>query len=761
MGWNPFKSKTVITVGTTVSRAVEDHLIPSALKTGAIKGIFSDNQLVENILEDVSSSLAIRTDRMYRYGKDGYINKLPSSTLLWSDQGKSKVISTLNTKHNASIVLDYFYYGMYNYNHYGWVTLIDSYGYNTDTNEIVGLKRSTGEKVFLKDMVVIVNDDELATLEAGALDQYGIAATAGPTPERPTQDFILGALKTATPFQVSYVLASSIKILYTWEVITVKKENDKDVTTKKIYNNSLTVAISVRNDTSAYFQASYFLNNKRCYWSYREDAGIYPQLDNDFATVRKANGDYFPFAYFRYNNTSLTTNVNTEEFKSTNKLLKYIGLDYAEVGAAIEENPAIQGASSGSETVEQVILILAVPAETTVEIENRYLFDYFNNIYEATGGSGVGNLLDIEISIWGARGQVVPQVSNIIEDSKFKMALTFSCIERITSMVVIGEKNTHTSGKGSKKVVKKGTTEYGDTTWTVSVPFYFYKKQVTNSISQEIRVYDLRMAYYVWQGYSSTSDGNAPILLIPLTEAITGNYTNSERELLYARSLHYVFNSKVVTKVKWYQQGWFKMVLLVVAVIIAFYDYGITLKGYLAAIAAGTMTVQTVLIAVALKILTYVAIGFAFKVFVKAVGIKNALIIAIIAFAVYGIDTLTDGGLKNLPFAQKMLQVSTGLTNAAQDVLKDAFTDLTNQASEFSLYVDKQTKLLDDARELLYSNSNLLSPFIVFGETADEYYQRVSHYGNIGVLSLDAVGSYVETALTLPKLHETVGDYYV
>ena len=47
-----FSSKKKVTVDTTVSRAIEDNLLPDSPKQGAIEGIFSnDGQLVEHIME--------------------------------------------------------------------------------------------------------------------------------------------------------------------------------------------------------------------------------------------------------------------------------------------------------------------------------------------------------------------------------------------------------------------------------------------------------------------------------------------------------------------------------------------------------------------------------------------------------------------------------------------------------------------------------------------------------------------------------------
>lgn len=45
-----FSSKKKVTVDTSVSRAIEDNLLPDSPKKGTIEGIFSDDgQLVEHL----------------------------------------------------------------------------------------------------------------------------------------------------------------------------------------------------------------------------------------------------------------------------------------------------------------------------------------------------------------------------------------------------------------------------------------------------------------------------------------------------------------------------------------------------------------------------------------------------------------------------------------------------------------------------------------------------------------------------------------
>ena len=59
-----FESETVVSVSTSVSRVIDDRLIPNSIKTGTIKGILTGDQLVENIMEDVIASMGVKGERL-------------------------------------------------------------------------------------------------------------------------------------------------------------------------------------------------------------------------------------------------------------------------------------------------------------------------------------------------------------------------------------------------------------------------------------------------------------------------------------------------------------------------------------------------------------------------------------------------------------------------------------------------------------------------------------------------------------------------
>ena len=265
----------------------------------------------------------------------------------------------------------------------------------------------------------------------------------------------------------------------------------------------------------------------------------------------------------------------------------------------------------------------------------------------------------------------------------------------------------------------------------------------------------LQLRYYIIDGHYTTGDETDDILLIPIDRSITDSYSIPDREKLYSRSLHFVFNSVQIIKVKWYQRGLFRAIITIVGIVIAVISMQPEIA---AAVLAGTSAAYLTLALIIIEHLVIgLVIGAAFKLFVKLVGIKVAFIIALIA-AAYGMtEVLEAGSLAGAPWAQTLLQVSTGLSKAIGENLKDMFGDLLGEFQTFDLLKDEATKKLEAANDLL-NTKNYLSPFVIFGESPNDFYNRTVHAGNIGMNGISAISSYVDIALTLPKLNDTLGE---
>ena len=754
-----FKTRYKTTVATTVSRGIPDNMIPDAVKIGALKGILSGEQLVENILEEINASIGIKAERMYRYAKASYVHGLPSSSIHFSNAGEAAVREVLTALEGQPVTIKYSKYGPLNSLHYGWMAIIEQYGYNPQTNELTVLSAIKKYPVYLADMVVNVAEATVVELENGSLDQWGTAPSAGYTPKTPmfSGGSELSKPIRSTPYAVD--LSASVDYLrvdYVW---------NKDY----IHEESLKIPITGLDVNKNYFQAKYVVGGITKYWRYQDDLGTHPTLDALFSTTQDSLGKFFPFVYFRHKKKSVAKDPNSVEYKSSTKLMKYLGMNYGDLAESINQNPDI-------DDVEQALFMMGVPADTTNEVEQRYLFDFFNRAYVESGGMVRSSSVKIAglFSATSTTGRGA-ETSIVIEDARSKMTLGMTGLYRHKKVGVIAPVGRHSSECVVQKVTNTAIayvdgfdTVGSPYTWESKVPCHYYRKQLTAGIYEELQVYDLNMSYRVWKDYETTSDEDKKILLVPVDHSITENYSASDREELYARSFHYVFNSRVVTKIKWYQGAFFKFVLIVVAVAITIVTWG-TDGGYTlgAALAAGdylyiAMTVLAFIVKSAIE-------AAVIKLFVKLAGVEAVLVVAII-LAMYGIyssfDTApaagtatTSSAVKGAPWSNQLLKISSGLIKEVGSYYTEALQGLQDEYTDFLGQAKKQDEALQTAANLL-KDTSILSPFVIFGESPDDFFNRTCHAGNIGIVAIDAIHNYVDIALTLPKLDTTVGDTF-
>ena len=737
MGWNPFKSETKISVATSVMRVLENKHLPNSLKSGLVQGLFGEgDQLVENILEEMTASIGNKAEQMYQYAKKHYTIGLPSSTYLSNAPDTAIIQAVIEDIENRPVILEYAKYGALNHLHYGWLHLCSAYNYNPVTNILGTLSSDKGSKVYLTDLQVVVVDATVIEQQNNSLAQWGYAATSGYSPLRTFQSTATRILNAHTPYAVEATASEDhFRLSYAWVEGGVTK------------TGHTTFPMSTQDPEEGYFQVKYTVDGVVKYWTYQDGLGTYPTLDSIYAPGFHAAGSFFPFVYFRYNNTSLGDSPTSYKYRTSEKLLKYFGMDYAAVLESINENPDI-------DSVESAFMMMAVPAKTNESIECRYLFDFFKKLLLRNAPTG-------RVS---AYWDTAAQKSLIIQDTKFKMAINMKGVYRRFVVGSIGVVGTYTSGYGSRSRTEK-VVVYADasdttgvtTTQEISHTCHYYSQQISSNMYEEIQVDGLNTQYFVWGGYNVTGYAGEKILLIPLEHAITETYGTNDKERLYSRSMHYVFNSKVETKVKWYQQEWFQIFIAVVAIVITVFSWGASGTSVAGLISAATASASAFFAMVIIPILKFMVLKVVFKLFVKTLGPEFAMALAIVA-ACYGLyDPSVQAGIAGSPWATSLLQLSTGLIEGVQESLVDSMALLQDEANAFNVYADTANETLKSAQELL-EHTTVLNPLILFGETPNNYYNRTVHMGNIGMLGIDSISTFVDYSLRLPDMNQTLQD---
>lgn len=759
-----FGSETKVTVATSFNRVIEDRLLPNSVKTGTIKGIFTEGgQLIENIMEGLVSSIGSKGERLYRYGKTKYPYGAPTSKVYKSTQANSITKAVLQQLEGRSVVSEYLQYGPLNRQHWGWQTLFNSYGYKPDTNELLSLSTVKGLPVYLEDMQVLIAQGNLANLTGTAFEQWGAGASSGYTPLRPYSD---GTSKEQTPIAVdSQVTNDYLKVTYVWQ------------SPEGIQRDFFTIPMPVIEGPAEYVQVRYYYTTPNTgasqgggtlppirhtkFFTYRIGEDTFPDLDNLFTSEFDELGSFFPWGYFRYNKQATSTDPRTTEYKAASRFMRYLGLDYKEVTKAVNSNPQV-------DSVDSAMLMMLVPSVSDDPTESQYRFEFFKGLYIQTGSVAVNGAPDVKASEGLSRisqllsgNTASPRISMVIKDTRFSTSLNMSGIYRRLVPGNIGKVGSFSSFEGSvtreHSAVNYGAPDESGqpaetvVTWTTSEKAHYYRHQMSETIYEEIQVTGLRSTFLVGGSHTTTNT------MIPVDHSISEKFSLPERERLYARSLHYVFNSKQETEVEWYQQSWFGELLIVIAVVWTIFSMGSDGgTGLGAAIAAGTATLEMIVVAIVVAAIEYLVINLVAKLFVKLLGPEFALLFAVV-LAAYGMMSTYGGaeGVAGAPWAKDLLSLSNSIISKTGESYSKALVGLQEEADQFNLFAQNKIDELKKIQDEL-EGTRILSPFVLFGEHPTDYFNRTIHSGNIGVMGIDAITNYCDIALTLPKLNQTI-----
>ena len=335
------------------------------------------------------------------------------------------------------------------------------------------------------------------------------------------------------------------------------------------------------------------------------------------------------------------------------------------------------------------------------------------------------------------------------------MALSHGGIFKTTKAMVIGKKGTIKVETG-KEVIEVPYRYMSDGNWetktaTFHIDTHIYTKQISDGVCEQIEILNLKMKYYVWGEYTVTADDEDDTLLIPLDRSLIEHMSIPKKELIYARALHYVFNSRVTIKLRWYQTGIFQVIMFIVAVVISYF-FPPAGAAMLTA-ATGSALVTAIIISAIINVI----VTFAMKLIVKYLGVDVAAIIAVIALIVGAYSAMTGSNIfANLPWGEQLLTASNNLVSATSSAIGDAIGDIYKQMGEFSLFADRELEELNRLSNEALSETQLWNPMVLFGESPEQYYNRTVHAGNVGVVGIEAVSSFVERSLTLPKIEETI-----
>lgn len=386
-------------------------------------------------------------------------------------------------------------------------------------------------------------------------------------------------------------------------------------------------------------------------WTYDESTEVYPVLNirnEDYLEV----SPYYPIIPIRVNNEYLA-----ESGKDTALPIKtacrFLGLKPDELNDAMSEDP-----DNLDNPVEDAFVFIGTEISDDTQHGLNYLYEYFSHMY------GVSTITKADYEYWDTNKRnsgIEPPINRVtLEDSNYKMELGWLYISRnILEGVVcpVGEYVSSIDLNGDQRIGSVQRASF------YSKDVFYIRKQVTSTSYVEYEVVGLVHSNWAVGKELRTTLEKAfdeeevnPSFIIPLRRDIARRLGMIGQHELMNSSIRLLVNDEFVQKLKWYQRGIFKVILIIVAVVlsIAYPPAGIAA---FSAAAAGIAIVSVI----AMQLLFPIV----YKELQNLLGEELALVVAVIAIA-YGVNV----------FQATTFGISEGINLYVSSALEDIQAEL-------------------------------------------------------------------------------------
>jgi hypothetical protein len=750
-----FSSKYIHNVGTSIQRVVQDDGFVDPYTLAIMDSALNKVDMIDSILETSLTSMGVRANNFYNFVKKNHPTKAPNSEIVFDTKYSEAVETYIKSLHPGTIPrFAYSRYGPPNAYHEAWESLIKNDGYDPATG-IIGSLTQDKTTCILKNITVELPVSMRTGLIPWTVENWISVAPQSVLGYHDTFGQVNPAF-SALPVIFKNISSPRVKVTYFKKVelssfgqLNFVYDFDRTTPSPTITEEFYTFDLLNFGGDGEYYQCSYTVGTTRRFFTYKYKSGSISSLDNvlESSVPAKKIGQFYPNIYYRLNKTPTTDPI----YK---KMSRRLDMDHEKLAKGINDNPDIGD-------VQSALLNFGINADSTHEKDCFYLFDFFKNIRQVDNNrpwnpsdylsawSWNPGTVDIGFnSLFRKQNRSKNAIS--IKDSAFRYGIVYESVHLETKAGKIGPVGFSTGGKDKEERLENETIEsYPDGPSSIvkrkyAVPYRYYRKQISLSFWEEVRIYDLTMVYDVAGSngeYKTTlGDNDGELCLVPLDRSLIKEYSLKDQHELIVRGFNFVFNSYVIQKVKWYQQGWFADLLQIVGIVLLFYGF---YTGELF-IGLSGLTVNAAAQLILQRIIVMVAVQVGVKLFVKIAGPELAFIAALaaMAFGFYG---------ESLSFISpdQLLNLAAMVFDGVNTYMSGAFQDLQAEMDTFLSMKTEGEKELERAMDLLDSKVNPVAP-ILLGETPDQFLYRTTIFGVSEFTKLNQVSDFVERSLYLP-----------
>lgn len=507
--------------------------------------------------------------------------------------------------------------------------------------------------------------------------------------------------------------------------------------------------------------------------NYKYKSGAIPELDViEENTFEEGLGSYYPRVYTRLDAQDIIDmDADSEQRRASEKAMKMLGLDLSTFTTQINE-----AVDDINDEYKHIYLDVGLSPKNSIndkEISN-YLFNYFERVYPKCTGAHYHIISERYFSEgeYNYRDASVPDgrtlgLTHEVYDNLGSHRVSFESIKRDELLeseleedsrylgMSIGEVrgfyDTLKDTEHFRNVFRDG--EYSKIKYSKSGNIYVtYVKKVSSNVLVLISVQRLSSSTII-KGKQTTHTADSDSMTIPLDYSVVEDMTFKEKEVIFNRATNITIMHIKIVKEKWYETGFFKLVVAVVSVAM-----NVIVPG-------SGMTLQAIAGAVVTTIITSIAINIALNILVSigiALGLSPEITAILAAVAIVAATSM--GGtidMSKLTNAKELMKTLNTTFDSYKKSIQVTIANLQEEMETFLEYAEDRDKLLKEAQAMLITGfikpelELLTAPIstsnnVYLDETPEQFYTRTTTV-DVSPITLDIVGTLLAVTTSLPK----------
>lgn len=758
-----FSSKKKTYVNMSVTRMLDDGDITPIGKAAIIDYVLSENKRVDALADSYvdmlnkhnQESIGNKVLSLNSWAKKKYhYGPLVSSKYSEGDINLPEELKAyLSTVEGEGVTVDYAKFGPLNNQHFAYKQLIDHFGFDIRSNEVVNESVRNGFTTYLEDMVIYYCSKTIEdVINPDYLNPLGYPSESGKTATRAVNRNV-----DHTPWEEDvnasedYAIAKLIYRNGTQDVIysirldfmayEISGEQNLPEAGVEITEDDPDITQEMPSGEPDYFMVRYKLaDGEEKLFTYLFGSETVNALESLFRKDVDL-GIHIPNIYLRLNGRDLHE-AEDEAAKSSRVYCNKLGFNYATVSKQI-----MNQIDNKRDIKDMFISFRLSPNDTKDPIVSEYFYYFFEEMYKTKGSKRISSD-ERDITRKYIDGQAIGAMSYSVADKASVVNCNFNALGYEDVVGSIGAIGTFNSGAVKVLRTAKRAVVYGN----FFQLRHIFRKQITETTYREYYVDGLTINQRLSSGHWTSASKRDENLCIPVDMELIAKRMRKHRHWLISKSFLLVITTVKVVKQKWYQTGIFKVIMFIIAVVVSYFTGGQGLVWYLA-----------LLKAIAVAVVTQIAV-MAISAILTALGIDASIVAAIVAvialvagaYAVLS-DTTVAGlnatqlmSVTNVSFAVSHNHIALNTKRAIQAF--EEFKDLMESEMDS---IEEQRKLLGledggkvDVYTLLARQTR--EPDIRLGETPVNFYERTLMV-NAGLATTALLNNYVLISLQLPS----------